>query len=378
MATYHPPKRGVAYTTYVALVDQSNTKLHKISPTLAVGDWKVSKDGGALTNLATLPVVEPAGSVMVKIVLSASEMTADHVTVVGIDAAGAEWASLVLDMATVANQLDDLATQSSVNTVDDFLDTEIADIQSRLPAVLVSGRIDASAGAVANNAITAAAIATDAITAAKIADGAIDAAAFASGALDAVWSVATRTLSAFGFSVTVTTNNDKTGYSLSAAAVQAIWDVLTSALSTANSIGKLFVDNMNATIGSRATQTSVDTIDDFIDTEMAAVLAAVDTEVAAIKTVTDALTAAAAAKLALSAATIVSGAAVAGTLSATQMTTDLSVAVDDHYNGRIVIWTSGALQNQATDITDYDGATKRLTFTAVTSAPVAGVTFVIV
>lgn len=51
--------------------------------------------------------------------------------------------------------------------------------------------------------------------------------------------------------VTITTNNDKTGYALSAAAVQAIWDALTSALTTAGSIGKLIVDNLNATISSR-------------------------------------------------------------------------------------------------------------------------------
>lgn len=76
---------------------------------------------------------------------------------------------------------------------------------------------------------------------------------------------------------------------LSAAGVSAIWDKLTSALTTAGSIGKLLVDNVNATISSRASQTSVDTIDDFVDTEVAAILAAVDTEVAAIKAVTDAL-----------------------------------------------------------------------------------------
>lgn len=57
----------------------------------------------------------------------------------------------------------------------------------------------------------------------------------------------------------LTTNNDKTGYGLSSAAVQAIWDALTSALTTANSIGKLLVDNINATISSRATPAQVNT-----------------------------------------------------------------------------------------------------------------------
>lgn len=59
--------------------------------------------------------------------------------------------------------------------------------------------------------------------------------------------------------VTVTTNNDKTGYGLSAAAVQAIWDALTSALTTVGSVGKLLIDNINATISSRSTYAGTDT-----------------------------------------------------------------------------------------------------------------------
>ncbi|HKW84874.1 MAG TPA: hypothetical protein VJN68_14075 [Burkholderiaceae bacterium] len=42
--------------------------------------------------------------------------------------------------------------------------------------------------------------------------------------------------------VTVSTNNDKSGYALSSAGVQAIWDALTSALSTVGSIGKRIAD----------------------------------------------------------------------------------------------------------------------------------------
>lgn len=88
--------------------------------------------------------------------------------------------------------------------------------------------------------------------------------------------------------------------------------------------------------------------------------------------------AAAAAQLAKSAAVIISGAAIAGTLSTTQMTTDLTEATDDHYNGRIIIWTSGVLLGQATNITDYTGATKLLTYTAITEAPTAADTFILV
>jgi hypothetical protein len=70
-----------------------------------------------------------------------------------------------------------------INAVDDLVDTEVAaiktetasiqadtnDIQTRLPAALVSGRIDASVGAMAANVLTATAINADAITAAKVA-----------------------------------------------------------------------------------------------------------------------------------------------------------------------------------------------------------------
>jgi hypothetical protein len=87
---------------------------------------------------------------------------------------------------------------------------------------------------------------------------------------------------------------------------------------------------------------------------------------------------AAADKLQASAETIVIGAAEAGTLSTTQMTSDLAEATDDHFNGRVIIWTSGVLIQQASDITDYSGATGLLTFTAVTEAPSAADTFVIV
>lgn len=83
-------------------------------------------------------------------------------------------------------------------------------------------------------------------------------------------------------------------------------------------------------------------------------------------------------KLEASAETVVIAAAAAGTLSTTQMSTNLTEVTNDHYNGRIIIWTSGVLFAQATDITDYDGGTKILTYTAVTEAPSASDTFVIV
>jgi hypothetical protein len=70
------------------------------------------------------------------------------------------------------------ALQAAIDTIDNFVDSEVGtivtavgnietdtqDIQSRLPAALVSGRIDASIGAMAANVLTASALAADAVT----------------------------------------------------------------------------------------------------------------------------------------------------------------------------------------------------------------------
>lgn len=109
MTSYVTPKKNAAFITYVSLEDQANAGLFKTSPTLAAGDFKVSIDGGALANLATLPTNTPSGSAMVKISLSADEMNGDNITVVCTDAAGAEWYDLVLNIQTSERQVDDLA-----------------------------------------------------------------------------------------------------------------------------------------------------------------------------------------------------------------------------------------------------------------------------
>lgn len=225
MATFVPPKRGVAYTTYVALVDQSNTKLFKAASTQATGDWKVSKDGGALTNLTTLPVVEPAGGVMVKIALSASEMTADNVTVVGIDASGAEWASLVLNLATVANQFDDLSTQASVNTIDDFLDTEMAAVLAAVDTEVAA--IQAKTDLIPTDPADASDIAALIATLSTLVGTIPSAAAIAT----AVWASGTRTLTSFGTLIAdIWANVTRTLTSGGGASAADVWAYATRAL----------------------------------------------------------------------------------------------------------------------------------------------------
>lgn len=59
---------------------------------------------------------------------------------------------------------------------------------------------------------------------------------------------------------------------------------------------------------------------------------------------------------------------------------DITEATADHYNGRSIIWTSGALQGQAAYITDYvlSGGRGHFTVTPMTEAPADGAAFIIV
>lgn len=55
------------------------------TPTIASGDWMISKDGGTFNNLATLPDQEPDSTNQLRIRLSESELDADWVTIRGVD-----------------------------------------------------------------------------------------------------------------------------------------------------------------------------------------------------------------------------------------------------------------------------------------------------
>ena len=102
-APYNPPVKGEDFICYIALSSASDPKSFQANPTIAAGDFKVSKDGGALANLGTLPAVEPASSIWVKITLSSTEMNADNVAIQGIDqTATKEWADFALNIPTTA------------------------------------------------------------------------------------------------------------------------------------------------------------------------------------------------------------------------------------------------------------------------------------
>ena len=145
-----------------------------------------------------------------------------------------------------------------------------ATISSRLP----TANITLSGGAVTvgtNNDKTGYGLATGAITAAVVATGAIDADALATDAVaeiaDGVWDEATS-----GHTTAGTTGKALTD----AGSAGDPWSTALPGAYGAGTAGKIIGDNLNATVGSRATQTSVDTVDDFLDTEIAAIKAKTD------------------------------------------------------------------------------------------------------
>jgi hypothetical protein len=205
------------------------------------------------------------------------------------------------------------------------------DIQTRLPAALVSGRMDSSVGAMAADTLTGAALDASAVTEIQSGLSTLDAAGVRTavglasanldtqlaaiddyidtevGAIKGVTDKLDTAMELDGAVYRYTANALElapSGSAPTAAEVaDAVWDEAVAdhlgagstgaALNAAGSAGdpwitplpgaygsgtagKIIGDNINATISSRASQTSVDTVDDFLDTEVAAIKAKTD------------------------------------------------------------------------------------------------------
>lgn len=102
-APYNPPVKNQDFAFDVCLEDYDNAGLFRSNPTLAAGDVKISKDNGALANLATLPSVSPASSKMVTVALTSTEMNADKVTIIFSDqTTPPEWCDYAVTILTTA------------------------------------------------------------------------------------------------------------------------------------------------------------------------------------------------------------------------------------------------------------------------------------
>lgn len=363
---HNPPLRGVAYEFYVSLVSQSNTKLMQSNPTLAAGDVKVSKDGGALANLATLPAAVASGK-LVKVNLSATEMTADNVAVILSDAAGAEWCDLVVNIQTV---------------------------DAGVPATVVS-------------------IATGAINAAAIADNAIDAGALATDAAneirDAIWNLSPmgredpNTMSGLvvlasadlwdeslgGHTIAGSAGKALAdaaaggGGSSPAAIADAVWDeaMLDHVLPGTTGLSLITADRGNKIGDSTTAATNLkkaftgDTYNAAGLTVAAAsaVAATVNAKLVDINDV------GAFARLVALLKGAVTGLVGSGTNTTTVVTGLGLSSTSGFYVGKTFIATSGANAGQGGKlVVGYDGATKRLTIEALTSAMSVNDTFVLV
>lgn len=86
----------------------------------------------------------------------------------------------------------------------------------------------------------------------------------------------------------------------------------------------------------------------------------------------------AALNIARSSLAIYRGSVTGSTTTTTLIDSALTQADTDHWKGRVLIFTTGSLAYQATDITAFTPASDRLTFTALTNAPSNGDEYVIV
>ena len=86
----HEGQYGEATTFSFPLVTVASQD-YQAAPAIAVGDAKVSIDGGAEADAANLPVVSPAGGTTVEWTASAAEMQGKRIVLTMIDVAGAQW-----------------------------------------------------------------------------------------------------------------------------------------------------------------------------------------------------------------------------------------------------------------------------------------------
>lgn len=276
--TYFPLYSGNSLIVYVALQDMANPGSYKAGPTIATGDFKYSLDDAALGNVDAQSVA-PAASIWVK--LTITTVTGDYVKIQCIDQTSPkEWADHAFIVPThIAN-----------------IPANVAQVDGASLTAHAAGKLPADVLTWIGTAVTLSGGVPD-VNIKTITAGIIAAASFASGALDAVWSTATRLLTA-GTNIVLAKGTGLTGLNdLDAAGVRSAVGLGSANLDTQLTTIDDFLDTEIAAIkaktdnlpASPANEATLTTIAGYVDTEVAAILAAVDTEVAAIKAKTDQL-----------------------------------------------------------------------------------------
>jgi hypothetical protein len=190
MASLFPPKKNTAFTLYFTLYKNDGT----IIANPGTITKKVSIDGAAVADISNAITEEDTTYGQCSVVLTTSEMNGDAIWVyIKDDTSGC--VPFTATIYTAGQTMDEIKSETAAILTD--------------TGTTLDGKIDTIDGIV------------DSILADTGTDGVVVAAA------------------------------SKTGYALSAAGIQAIWDALSSALTTAGSIGKRLVDYLTGDIFGR-------------------------------------------------------------------------------------------------------------------------------
>lgn len=107
-------QKNEAYTFYVAMHASADDDTLQANPTFTAGDAKISGDGAAFANLATLPAVDPAAGRGVKVVLSQAETNFDNMLLYFEDQTGTEeWKAFYVSIHTYAVDVDELVRSTT-------------------------------------------------------------------------------------------------------------------------------------------------------------------------------------------------------------------------------------------------------------------------
>lgn len=197
--------------------------------------------------------------------------------------------------AQLVTKINDILTDTGTTLQGelDGIQADTEDIQTRLPAALVSGRIDASVGAMAANVLTASAINADAITAAKLAADVtteLQSGLATASALSTVAGYLDTEIAA----ILADTNELQTDWA-DGGRLDLILDARASQTSVDDIPTVAEFEARTIAAASYATATALDAVDNFIDTEISAIIttlgtpagASISADIAAIEAQTD-------------------------------------------------------------------------------------------
>jgi len=210
------PVVGQTFSFDIQLRSQADANLFQTNPTLdAANDFRITINGGAYDTLDNAPTVSPAGGDQVVIVVSAAETTAagvgGRIKVDWLDDADDEWYPDYACLRVHATDLDSLATAVALVIAQADLDNP-----SQYKADVSALALQASVDDLESRLTATRAGYLDNLTN-------LDAAVSSRATVGAAMTLTAGTLTAIA---------------------AAIWNRLTTALTTAGSIGKLLVDKM--------------------------------------------------------------------------------------------------------------------------------------